>query len=124
MSAGKVIAYITAGILLLFGVLFVLGSGGIGGGGISWIFTGIILVGIAFAIIWFSSRATSSTPDSQQNKVTLNIDLPANVKLDKFKCTNCGNPIGKNDISLIAGAPTVTCPYCNQIYQLTEEPKW
>ena len=27
-------------------------------------------------------------------------------------------------ITLVAGAPTVTCPYCGVTYQITEEPKW
>jgi DNA-directed RNA polymerase subunit RPC12/RpoP len=44
--------------------------------------------------------------------------------MEKFKCTNCGNPITADDIKMVAGAPTVHCPYCSQIYQLTEEPKW
>jgi len=25
---------------------------------------------------------------------------------------------------MVAGAPVVTCPYCNTSYQLKEEPKW
>jgi uncharacterized Zn-finger protein len=25
---------------------------------------------------------------------------------------------------MMAGAPVVTCPYCQATYQLTEEPKW
>ncbi|MEK6222716.1 MAG: hypothetical protein N2D54_10770, partial [Chloroflexota bacterium] len=116
MNAGKIIGYIVAGILILFGVLYILGSGGSYGGGIGWIFTGIIIVGIGFVIIWLSSRSPAAAPGSQQQNVTLQVDLPANVKLEKFKCTNCGNPIGKDDISMIAGAPTVNCPYCGQIY--------
>jgi uncharacterized Zn-finger protein len=29
-----------------------------------------------------------------------------------------------DNIKMVAGAPVVTCPYCNTTYQLTEEPKW
>ncbi len=37
MGAGKIIAYIVAGILVIFGILFILGSGGQGGGGWGWV---------------------------------------------------------------------------------------
>ncbi|MCH7663559.1 MAG: hypothetical protein IH859_06785 [Chloroflexi bacterium] len=124
MSAGKIIGYIFAGILILFGVLYILGSGGADGGGIEWVFIGIIVIAVGFGIIWFASRSQSSSVRPGPQNVTLNIDLPADVKLEKFKCTNCGNPITKDDIKMIAGAPTVNCPYCGQVYQLTEEPKW
>lgn len=124
MSAGKTIGYIFAGILIFFGVLFIWGSGGTGGGGIAWVFIGIIGVGIGLLIIWFASRSSATSSDGPQQNVTLKVDLPADVSMDKFKCTNCGNPITKDDITMIAGAPTVNCPYCGQIYQLTEEPKW
>jgi hypothetical protein len=28
------------------------------------------------------------------------------------------------NIKMLAGAPTVECPYCGTTYQLVEEPKW
>ncbi|MEK6255841.1 MAG: zinc ribbon domain-containing protein [Chloroflexota bacterium] len=124
MSAGKIIAYIAAAILIFFGVLFIWGSGGDGGGEVAWVVVGVIGVGIGFGLIWLASRAKSADSGQAAQNVTLQVDLPAGVTLDKFKCTNCGNPISKDDIKMIAGAPTVNCPYCGQVYQLTEEPKW
>lgn len=122
MSAGRVIAYIGAAILILFGVLFILGAGGTEGGGWGWVGTGLILVLIAFVLIWFASRKKATAAGEQA--VTLNIELPGNVSMDTLKCKSCGGALTSNDIKMVAGAPVVTCPFCSTTYQLTEEPKW
>jgi phage FluMu protein Com len=122
MGAGKIIAYISAVILLFFGVLFILATFG-PQGQVGNIIIGIILVGIGFGIIFFASRRPAGTTTSTSN-VTLNIDLPGNVKMDTIKCKSCGGVLAAENIQMIAGAPVVTCPYCKTTYQLTEEPKW
>ena len=61
--------------------------------------------------------------EMQQN-VTLNVDLPANMDVEKMKCQSCGGDLAAKDISMVAGAPMVTCPFCGTVYQLSEEPKW
>jgi Na+/melibiose symporter-like transporter len=123
MSAGRIIAYIVAAILILFGVLFILGSGGTGGGGWGWVFIGVILVLIAFGLIILGNRMKPAAEAGPQN-VTLKIDLPANVEMDTLKCKSCGGVITTDNIEMVAGAPVVTCPYCHTVYQLTEDPKW
>jgi len=123
MKGIKTIAYIAAGILILFGVLFILGSGDAAGGGWTWVFIGIILVVIAFAIILFVSRRAKKEAGNQTN-VTMNIDLPGNVSMNTIKCESCGGELHSDDIKLVAGAPVVSCPYCHTTYQITEEPKW
>jgi hypothetical protein len=117
----KIIAYIAASILILFGVLFIL-SAFSPQGQVSNLIVGIILVIIAFVIIFFVSRKKKI--ESNTTNVTLNIDLPGNVSLDSLKCQQCGGILTKDSISLVNGAPMVSCPYCNTTYQLTEEPKW
>lgn len=124
MKALRIIAYIAAAILILFGVLFLLAAFGpqFSSG---WLTTGLIMLGIGFALIIIA--ATLMKPKvivNEQQNVTLNIDLPGQVSLDKMKCKSCGGELSSKNITLVAGAPTVTCPYCNSVYQLTEEPKW
>ena len=123
MSAGKIIAYIVAAILIFFGVLFLWGAGGSGGGGATWIMVGIISVGIGLGLIWLGSRQKPVDQQSTTN-VQLKIDLPANVSMDTMKCKSCGGSLTMDNIKMVAGAPVVACPYCNTTYQLTEEPKW
>jgi len=116
----KIIAYISAAILIFFGVLFIWGAFS-PSGSVGWILIGIISVGIGFGLIWLGSR---QKPVAQTENVTLKVDLPANVKMDTLKCQSCGGVLSPDDIKMVAGAPVVTCPYCHTTYQLTEEPKW
>lgn len=121
MSAGKIIAYIAAAILIFFGVLFIWGAFSPQGQA-GWIPVGLISVGIGFGIIWFAQRQPASEQAASQ--VTLQVDLPADVNLDTLKCQACGGVLSPDDIEMVAGAPVVKCPYCGTTYQLTEEPKW
>lgn len=120
MNAIKIIAYIAAAILILFGVLFIWGAFSPDGSP-SWIFVGLISVAIGFVLIWFGSRRK---PAEAEENITLNIDLPADVNLDSLKCENCGGAITTDNIKMVAGAPVVDCPYCSTTYQITEDPKW
>ncbi len=121
MSAGKLIAYLAAAILIFFGVLFIWGAFS-PQGEIGWILVGLISVGIGFVIIFFAARRKAQ-PQAEGN-VTLKIDLPGEVNLDTIKCRSCGGALTAQNIEMVAGAPVVTCPYCHTTYQITEEPKW
>jgi hypothetical protein len=44
--------------------------------------------------------------------------------MDTLKCKSCGGSLTMDNIKMVAGAPVVSCPYCNSTYQLSEEPKW
>jgi Na+/melibiose symporter-like transporter len=116
----KVIAYILAGICILFGVLFIWATFSPQGSW-GWFVIGLVSVLIGFGLIWFASRRKPAEAD--QN-VTLKIDLPANVNLDSLKCRSCGGSLTTDNIKMVAGAPVVTCPFCGTTYQLTEDPKW
>ena len=123
MSAGKIIGYIFSGILIIFGVLFVLATFS-PEGQIGWLIIGVILVGIGFAIILVIGRSKPGSIESGASNISLNIDLPGDVNLDTMKCQSCGGALTMENIKMVAGAPVVSCPFCNTTYQLTEEPKW
>jgi len=121
MTVGRIVAYIAAAFFLIFGFIFILAAFGEQfNSGV--LLTGFILVAIGFGLIYLAGRLKQAAVTEQN--VTLNIDLPANVELDSFKCQNCGGALSTDDIEMVAGAPVVECPYCGTTYQLTEDPKW
>ena len=121
MNAIKIIAYIAAAILIFFGVLFIWGAFD-PSGSLGWIPIGVISVLIGFGLIWFAARQKPASAGGEN--VTLKIDLPSDVNLDQFKCQSCGGALTMDNVKMVAGAPVVSCPYCNSTYQLKEEPKW
>lgn len=116
----KAVAYIGAGILILFGALMVIGATDPTGNN-GWLVIGLILICVGLVVIYFAARRK---PESPTTNVTLNVDLPGNVNMDTLKCQSCGGTLSPKDITMVAGAPVVTCPFCHTTYQLTEEPKW
>ena len=118
---GKIISVILASVSILLGILFIIGA--FSESTISWFLIGGILVAIGAVIMWIGTRQKSKA-DSENQNVTLKIDLPGNVSLDSMKCRSCGGNLTSENVKMVAGAPIVTCPFCHTQYQLTEDPKW
>ena len=126
--------YIAAGILILVSLCF-LGYGGLNvvgsfdpslgqsylGLGIGLMSVGLIMLVGGIVLIVVAARKNKQ--EAAQN-VTLKVDLPGETKIAEMKCRSCGGALTADNIKLVNGAPVVTCPYCNTVYTLTEEPKW
>lgn len=132
--ASKTFLYISAGILFLigvclfgYGVLSVIGSTSSQGSS-GWLSFGLGFgcVGVLFlaggAGLVYAAMRGQKTEVTQQ--VTMQVDLPGQTKIEQMKCRSCGGALKADNVKMIAGAPTVECPYCGTTYQLTEEPKW
>jgi hypothetical protein len=132
---GSKLMYVGAGILFLiglcltgYGALNVVGSTSTTNASASLSFgIGFACVGVFFlaggaGMVWLGSRSSAAGEAGQQ--VVMKIDLPGDTKISQMKCQSCGGAITSNDVKMMAGAPVVTCPYCQATYQLTEEPKW
>ena len=128
----KTFLYIGAGILFLIGLCLVAFAGitlygsTSPNGQANWVSIGVILgifglLGLAggAGMIVAAQRGTK-TEVIQQVK----IDLPGQTKIEQMKCRSCGGTLTADNIKIVNGAPMVNCPYCNTVYQLTEEPKW
>jgi hypothetical protein len=129
----KTLLYAGAGTLLLigvclfgYGVLSVIGSTSAQGSS-SWLAYGIgfACVGALFlgGGVWLIVTGTRRQGE-RGGDVTYKIDLPGQTKVEQLKCRNCGGSLKAENVKMIAGAPTVKCPFCGTTYQLTEEPKW
>lgn len=122
MNALKTIGYIFSGILIIFGVLFIVAAFGETWNP-SWAIIGGILLVVGFVIILAVSFALK-TPASTTHQTTLQVNLPGDVNVERFQCQDCGAQLTMDNVKMVAGAPMVECPYCNAAYQLTEDPKW
>ena len=133
---GRTLMYVGAGILFLmglcmvgYGALNVVGSTSAQGNsswlsfGIGFAVLGVIFLAGGAVLVWMGSRKSASREANPQ-EVVMKIDLPGDTKISQMKCQSCGGAITSADVKMMAGAPVVTCPYCQATYQLTEEPKW
>jgi hypothetical protein len=126
--------YIGGGVLILVSLCF-MGYGGLNvvastaanaqsnwmSLGVGLLCVGLLMVAGGITLIVVAARKNKQ--EAVQN-VTLKVDLPGETKIEQMKCKSCGGALTADNIKLVNGAPVVTCPYCNTVYQLTEEPKW
>lgn len=127
---GAAILFMIALIAIVFGFLFILGSSSPQGSA-EWVVTGVLIVGFgmlcvigAIVLIYLARRKAKQEAAEQVQNVSLNVDLPGEMKIASLKCQSCGGELSSKDIQMMAGAPVVSCPYCGTTYQMTEEPKW
>jgi uncharacterized Zn-finger protein len=120
---GRIIGYVVAGILILFGVLYLWSIPAAGSSQIvSRLIVGVISLAIGVVIIWVV-RTRGPAP-VQQITQQVDLELGGDVNVEKLKCQSCGGELSKDHVSLVQGAVMINCPYCGSTYQLTEEPKW
>jgi uncharacterized membrane protein len=122
---GAVILLLLAAAGICVGGFILLGAAG-GAQGVTGIgSTGVVLGVIALiaGIVMIVIAARKTKQETSQN-ITMKVDLPGDTKIEQMKCRSCGGTLSSENIKLVNGAPMVTCPYCNSVYQLTEEPKW
>jgi hypothetical protein len=125
MYIGAVILILLAAGGICVGGFILLGASG-GAQGVTGIGTagvGIGAVTLVGGIVLVVLAARKTRQETAQN-VTLKVDLPGETKIEQMKCRSCGGALTTDNIKMVNGAPVVTCPYCNTVYQLTEEPKW
>jgi len=123
MSTGKIIGYIVAGILLFFGVLWLLSAFSaetLNPGGRLLVGGLLVIIGLGLIV---AIRLREPKP-KQEVVVHQQIDIGGDVEMEALKCQSCGAQLDKSAISLAEGAVVVTCPYCSATYQIVEEPKW
>jgi hypothetical protein len=125
LYVGAVILLLLAAAGICVGGFILLGASG-GAQGVTGIgSTGVVIGAIAlvFGIALIVIAARKTKQETAQN-VTYKVDLPGETKIEQMKCKSCGGTLTSDNVKLVNGAPMVSCPYCNTVYQLTEEPKW
>jgi DNA-directed RNA polymerase subunit RPC12/RpoP len=122
MSTGKIIGYIVAAILILFGVLFIWAAFSPEGEA-GWIVIGVITVAVGLGIIALV-KFREPKPAQPPQEIIQKLDLSGDIEVEKLKCQECGAALTQDSISVKEGAIIISCPYCGSTYQLVEEPKW
>ncbi|MBN1661095.1 MAG: hypothetical protein JXA93_22060 [Anaerolineae bacterium] len=123
MSTGKIIGYIVAGILLLFGVLWLLSAfSSETSSPLGRLVVGGLLVLLGLGLI-FAVRLREPKPE-QQITIRQEVDLSGDIEMEELQCRKCGAQLDSKALKVVEGAVMVSCPYCGAAYQIVEEPKW
>lgn len=80
----------------------------------------LVVIGLGIIVV---ARMREPKPE-QKVTIKQEIDIGGDVGMEALKCTSCGAQLDKSAISVAEGAVIVSCPYCDAVYQIVEEPTW
>ena len=78
---------------------------------------GLILITVAVLLAYF---AREQKPVEIRQEVT--VTGPVTVK--ELRCPNCGALLNAETVQVYDGKPYMTCDYCGNRFEVTEEPTW
>jgi predicted membrane protein len=112
-GALKYLLYALSAVLIFLGFVFMISYNL----GVQYFVIGIIFIGIAILIIY-------SNQERRQVEIKQTLEVSGAPKLKEIKCPNCGAILDPTTVQVIDGKPFMTCKYCGNKFEITEEPKW
>ena len=112
MNLKTALGAILVAILFFFGIIFAWASVYAP----SRLIVAALLFVVGFGIAYYITRKPKTV--SQQ------LELSGRMSAVALKCPNCSASVNTDRIKIVSGVPYATCPYCEQTFEVVEEPKW
>ncbi len=117
MKIITILGAIAVAVVFFFAVIFALAAS------VQATLTRLVTSGILFVVgvatimgIYYTTRKPKT--------VIQHLEISGQMKAVSIKCPNCSASIDADRIKMVTGVPYVTCPYCGNTFEVTEEPKW
>ena len=112
-GALKWVLYIVAAGLVGLGILFIMAAYA----DTMRLIEGLIFLGVALIIAFFARERKPI-----EIKKTIRVTGP--VKVKEINCPKCSATLNPDKLQIIDGKPYLTCDYCGNKFEMTEEPTW
>ncbi len=109
----KILVYLGSAALIFLGIIYVISANL----GITYFLTGLAFLAFA-ALLLILSREKKPLEIKQTVAVT------GPIKAKEVRCPNCSAIVDPTTAEVVDGKPYVTCRYCGNKFELTEEPTW
>jgi len=109
----KLLVYLASAVLSFFGIVFIMSSNL----GIENFFIGLVFLVVAILLLVLSR-------EKKPLEIRQTIAVTGPVKVKEVRCPVCNAVVDPTKAEVIAGKPYVTCGYCKNKFELTEEPTW
>jgi len=109
----KYLAYAASALLVFLGVVFIISTNL----GIIYFFEGLIFLGVAIVILIF-------TREKKPLEIKQTLTVTGSLTVRKIHCPVCNAVVDPTKVEVITGKPYLTCIYCKNKFELTEEPTW
>jgi DNA-directed RNA polymerase subunit RPC12/RpoP len=78
---------------------------------------GLVFIAVALFIAYFA-RERKDIEIKQEVRIT------ASAKVKELRCPNCSALLDAQKTQIVYGKPYITCDYCSNKFEVTEEPTW
>lgn len=109
----RILIYVVSAVLIFLGLVFMV-SVNLG--------TVYFLEGLVFLVIAGLLLFLGREKKPLEIKQTLTVTGP--LKVNEIHCPNCGALVDATKTEVVDGKPFVTCRFCGNKFELTEEPTW
>ncbi len=81
---------------------------------------------IPVAVVVIVEMRDRPAPINITNRIEIDADdlVGGDKSYERLKCRNCGGSLTSKDVRFTDIGMIVSCPYCDQVYAIEEEPKW
>ena len=112
-GAAKALVYLVSVVLVFFGLVFMIS---VNLGFINF-FIGVTFLAVAGALVLLSR-------EKKPLEIKQTVTVTGPLKIREIHCPNCGAIVDPTTTEVIDGKPFVTCGYCGNKFELTEDPTW
>ena len=112
MNLKTALGAILVAVLLFFGIIFALASAYVP----SRLIVATLLFVVGFVIAYYITRKPKT--------IIQKLEFSGQMSAVALKCPNCSASVNSDRIKIVSGVPYATCPYCDQTFEIVEEPKW
>ncbi|MEM2527684.1 MAG: hypothetical protein QW825_05385 [Candidatus Bathyarchaeia archaeon] len=109
----RALVYGVSALLLFLGAVFMMSFNL----GLAYLLVGVILMSVAIILL-------ALTRERKPIEIRQTISVSGPIRVKEVRCPVCGANIDVTKVRVAAGRPIVTCGYCGNNFELTEEPLW
>ena len=109
----RILAYLASAVLIILGILFIMSTNL----GITYFFEGLVFIVVAGLLLLLSR-------EKKPLEIKQTVTVTGPIKAKEVHCPNCNAIVDPTKTEVVDGKPYVTCKYCGNKFELTEEPTW
>lgn len=109
----KALIYLASAILIFLGIIFAMSANL----GIIYFFEGLVFLAVAMLLL-------TLTREKKPVEIKQTVTVTGPIKVKEVRCPVCNAVVDPTKVEVVGGKPFVTCSYCKNKFELTEEPTW
>jgi len=109
----RILIYLASAVLIFLGILFMMSTNL----GIIYFFEGLVFIAVASLLLFLSL-------EKKPLEIKQTVTVTGPIKAKEVHCPNCSAIVDPTKAEVVDGKPYVTCKYCGNKFELTEEPTW